>query len=55
MCPEAIFEEVVDISPVTTEEKKVSFTTDIIIEKLGVALTPADIATIRPRWLSLAQ
>lgn len=46
MCPEAIFEEVVDISPVTTEEKKVSFTTDIISEKLGVALTPADIATI---------
>ncbi len=46
MCPEAVFEEVIDISPVTTEDKKVSFTTGIISEKLGVSLTPADIATI---------
>lgn len=46
MCPDAVFEDVVDVCPVKQEEKKVSFTTEIISEHLGISLTPADIATI---------
>ncbi len=46
MCPDAVFEDVIDVYSAEQEKKKVSFTTDIISEHLGVSLTPADIATI---------
>ncbi len=46
MCPDAVFEDIVDECSVKQEEKKVSFTTAIMNEKLGLTLTPADIATI---------
>jgi phenylalanyl-tRNA synthetase beta subunit len=46
MCPDAVFEDIVDECPVKQEEKKVSFTTAIMNEKLGLTLTPAGIATI---------
>jgi phenylalanyl-tRNA synthetase beta chain len=46
MCPDVSFEDVIDVYPKEQEEKKVSFTTEIISEHLGLTLTPADIATI---------
>lgn len=47
MCPNAVLEDIVDVYPnPTPQEKKVSFTTIIINEKLGITLTPSDIATI---------
>ncbi len=46
MCPDAVFEDIIDSNPTKQEENKVSFTTNIINQKLGITLTPADIATI---------
>ncbi len=46
MCPDAVFEDVIDVYPTEQEKRTVSFTTDIISEHLGIMLTPADIATI---------
>lgn len=47
ICPDAVFEDTIDIySNPTPQEKKVSFTTAIINEKLGTTLTSSDIATI---------
>lgn len=46
MCPDAVFESIIDEGVKKGEPRKVSFTTDIINEKLGLVLTPADISTI---------
>lgn len=47
MCPDCLFEDIVDVHKEKDEEKRIiSFTTNIINEKLGATITPADIAKI---------
>lgn len=46
MCPQAVFEDIVHIGAKGEDTRQISFTTDIISEKLGLILTPADIARI---------
>lgn len=46
MCPDAVFEELVDMYPVQQEVKTISFTTDYINNKLGGAITDNDIEKI---------
>jgi len=45
-CPDSIFEEIVDVYPVTQEEKKISFTTELVNKKLGGNITDVDIEKI---------
>lgn len=46
MCPNAIFEDVFIAGNYKQEKRQVSFTVEIINEKLGTQLTPSDIASI---------
>ncbi len=49
MCPDASFEEIIDVYPTRDEwkkEKKISFSSDMISKKLGVSLSSLDIETI---------
>jgi len=46
MCPEATFEEVVDVYKETPEDKKVSFTTSYVEKMLGVKISDEEIEKI---------
>lgn len=46
MCPDAVYEEIVDVYPIKQEERKVTFTTEMVNKKLGSNITDADIETI---------
>ncbi len=45
-CGEAVFEEIVDMYPNKQEERKISFTTDLINKKLGSTITNEEVETI---------
>jgi phenylalanyl-tRNA synthetase beta subunit len=46
MCPDAIFEEIVDIYPNKQEVRKISFTTDFVNKKVGGNITPQEVEQI---------
>lgn len=46
MCPDAIFEEIVDFYPSKQEERKISFTTDFVNKKVGGNITNAEVEQI---------
>ncbi|MBI3888482.1 phenylalanine--tRNA ligase subunit beta [Candidatus Nomurabacteria bacterium] len=50
MCPEAIFEEVVDVYPQKQEERKLSFSTDKISKILGLEVSVEEIKDILKRY-----
>lgn len=46
MCPDAVFEEIVDIYPNKQEERKISFTTEFVNKKLGSNIKDEEIEKI---------
>lgn len=50
MCPDAVFEDIVDIYPNPVQQRHVSFTTDYINKKLGITITENDVTTILDRY-----
>lgn len=50
MCPDAVFEDIVDIYPNPVQQRHVSFTTDYINKKLGIVINENDIASILDRY-----
>lgn len=50
MCPDAVFEDIVDIYPSPSEQRHVSFTADYINKKLGISITENEIASILDRY-----
>ncbi len=50
MCPEAIFEEIVDVYPQKQEIKKLPFSTDRISKILGLLISPKEIENILKRY-----
>jgi phenylalanyl-tRNA synthetase beta chain len=46
MSPDVTFEEIVDVYPVKQEERKISFSTEMINKKLGSSITDAEVETI---------
>ena len=50
MCPEAIFEDIVDVYPKKQEVQKLSFRTEKISKILGLPVSPAEIKDILKRY-----
>ncbi len=50
MCPDAVFEDIVDIYPNPVQQRHVSFTIDYINKKLGISITENEIASILDRY-----
>lgn len=50
MCPDAVFEEIIDIYPNPSNQRHVSFTTDYINKKLGISIAENEIASILDRY-----
>ena len=46
MCPDAIFEDIVDVYPKKQEMRKINFSTDFINKKLGSKITSSEIENI---------
>lgn len=46
MFPDATYEEIVDVYPIKQEERKVTFTTEMVNKKLGSSITDEDIEKI---------
>jgi phenylalanyl-tRNA synthetase beta chain len=50
MCPDAIFEDVVDVYPNPTKQQHVQFSTSYIAQKLGTDISSENIATILTQY-----
>jgi phenylalanyl-tRNA synthetase beta subunit len=46
LCPEAVFEDIVDVGTKTQEEKKITFTTDFVNKKIGSNINDSNIENI---------